>query len=799
MAERLRLNRPICEIMNESDLSGFFAYPSASKDISESIRATCLELKRQRPSSQLQTWEANDIAGYCLTDPIISQIRQSKLLIADITRLNFNVIYEIGYAIGLRKRVFLVRNRSVVSDQQLAREVGIFDTMGYEDYSNSTELVQIIKGITSFAPLPLSDAPLNKKVPVYILTPREKAEAEIQIISRVKKAGGIGFRSFDPVENARLSVRTAIENVCSSVGVILPLLASSRADAHQHNLRCAFVAGLAHALEKETLVMQAGGEPVPLDLRDYVKVFDTLDSINGIIANFVRQVVERVLAEDEFVLSESATPLQDLFLGQSAAENEMVSLNNYFLKTDEFNRVANGDVNLVAGRKGSGKTALFFQTRNHVRRHKHNIVLDLNPEGFQLNKFKDLVLQHMAHGTKEHTVTAFWEYLLFLELAYKLLEKDHNTFQNDNVVRDHYKKVSALYNTDQFSVEGDFAERMLKLTQSIADAFETQSESTVGAISQKQLTRPQITEFIYCHNLKELRDAVVEYLKLKQGVWILFDNIDKGWHAHGVDEEDLMILRCLLDALSKLRREISRSDVPCNTIVFIRNDVYELLVGSMPDRGKFSKIALDWTDPDMLREVLRRRFVSNIKDKTADFSTIWRNIAESHIFGGQESSQYVIDRCLMRPRALIDFLNHAKAHAINLRHTKILEDDFREGERAYSTDLINQIDLEIQDIYPKAENSLYAFIEAPGLLDERQLHGHFDRLNLPPGDYQKMIELFLWYGFLGILREDGTPTYIYDINYEMRKLIALKNKRAENDMVYLINPAFWSGLDIKNS
>lgn len=785
--------------MSKPDFSGFIAYPSSPKEIGESIRSTCIELKRLHPSWRIDPWETNDIAGYCLTDPILEKIRESKILIADITQLNFNVSYEIGYAVGLQKRVFLIRNKTVTSDQQLVREVGLFDTMGYEEYSNSNDLIKKLKGITSFCPLPLSDTPPNKNAPVYIITPREKAEAEIRIISRIKKAGGISFRSFDPVENARLSVRTAIENVCQSIGIVLPLLASNRSDSVQHNLRCAFVAGLAHALEKETLLMQAGSDPVPLDLRDYVQTFDTLDSINGKVTDFVRRVIERVLEQDDFVLSESPTPLVDLFLGQSAAENEMLSLRNYFLQTEEFNRVSNGNVNVVAGRKGSGKTALFFQTRNRIRKDKRNIVLDLNPEGFQLQKFKDLVLKHLAHGTKEHTVTAFWEYLFFLEIAYKLLEKDHNKYINDHQIRDHYNKVSALFNSDQFTAEGDFAERMLRLTQNIADAYDQQASGEAPSAEQKQLTRPQITEFLYLHDLKELRDAVVEYLKLKQGVWILFDNIDKGWHAHGVDPEDLVILRSLLDALSKLRRELSRAEVQCNTVVFLRNDVYELLIESMPDRGKISKIALDWTDPNLLREILRRRFVSNLSDKSAEFATIWRNIAQSHVFGGQESSQYVIDRCLMRPRALLDFLTHSKAHAVNLRHTKILEEDFREGERTYSTDLINQIDLEIQDVYADAINSLYAFIEAPSLMDEKQLHTYFERLKLPSDKYEKMIELFLWYGFLGILREDGNTTYIYDVNYEMRKLIALKNKRPEVDMVFSINPAFWAGLDIKST
>jgi hypothetical protein len=346
----------------KAEVIAFVAYPSSPKPIGESLRAVCTDFRRHRASWLLQPWEANDAAGYCLTDPILEKIGDADFIIADVTNLNFNVTYEIAYAIGRRKRVFLVRNRAIATDDKLIREVGIFDTIGYIEYANSGELIDYIKTIASFDPLPLSDAPLNKQVPVYIVTPREKAEAEIRIISRVKKAGGIFYRSFDPIENARLSVRSAIDNVSTSIGVILPLLTSNRSDALPHNLRCAFVAGVSHSLEKQTLILQtAGSDPVPLDLRDYVSTYDELDSIDRHVAEFVPEVTRRIQEEEEFVLSESATPLTDLVLGQSAAENEMTQLGSYYLQTEEFNRVVMGGTNVVAGRKGSGSQRYFFR------------------------------------------------------------------------------------------------------------------------------------------------------------------------------------------------------------------------------------------------------------------------------------------------------------------------------------------------------------------------------------------------------------------------------------------------------
>jgi hypothetical protein len=779
-----------------AEVKAFVAYPSSPKLVSESIREACSEFRKHRASWELIPWEVNDVAGYCLTDPILEKIGDATFVIADITGVNFNVVYEVAYAIGRRKRVFLIRNRTVETDEKLLRDVGIFDTLGYVEYSNSDELISRLKKIENFDALPLSDAPLNKRVPVYIVTPREKAEAEIRIISRVKKAGGIFFRSFDPVESARLSARSAIDNVLPSIGIILPLLASNRSDSAAHNLRCAFVAGLAHSLEKQTLLLQAAGsDPIPIDLRDYVSTYDTLDSINRYIAEFVPEVTRRIQEEEEFVLSESATPLTDLVIGQSAAENEMSQLASYYLQTEEFNRVISGGTNVVAARKGAGKSALFFHTRNQLRREKQLIVLDLNPEGFQLQKFKNLVLKHLQKGTAEHTITAFWEYLFLLEICHKLIQKDRNTYMHNHLIREHYLNVVELYESDPFLAEGDFAERMLKLTESVEDAF----QAAIKEAGEEFLTRSQITELLYRHDFKKLRETSTKYLELKKGVWVLFDNVDKGWHAHGIDAVDLLILKCLIEALTKLRRELEKEGIPCRTVVFIRNDVYELLVDSMSDRGKISKIALDWTDPQLLRELLRRRFVSNLRDKSVDFETIWRSIAQTHVFGGTESSTYVIERCLMRPRALLDFLSHSKAHAVNLRHSKILEEDFALGEQSYSTDLINQIDLEIQDVYPEAQESLYAFIEAPSLLDKSQLMHYLARLGLTAEKSEKLIELLLWYGFLGIFRHDGTMTYIYNVNYEMRKLVSLRDQRGEADLVYCINPAFWAGLDIKRN
>ena len=202
---------------------------------------------------------------------------------------------------------------------------------------------------------------------------------------------------------------------------------------------------------------------------------------------------------------------------------------------------------------------------------------------------------------------------------------------------------------------------------------------------------------------------------------------------------------------------------------------------------------MDWTDPDLLREVVRRRLVfSGLSDDLAA-NEAWLTICTSHIHG-EESSQYLIDRCLMRPRCLIDIVNYCKSFAVNLRHKRIEADDIEKGLNAYSTDLIFEIGLEIRDILPEAEDLLYEFIECPPHVPDDRiseiLGRHTEQLR------EALLENFLWYGFLGVVRLSGEVDYIYTLNYDMNMLQATVRKLRETGLVYAINPAFWSGLRV---
>ena len=764
----------------------FFVYANHPSAIGETIEAAVK--KAHAFSVNIKSWKEMNVVGSFISKGVQEAIKENEVLIADISVLNFNVTYEVGFAIGCGKKILLVKNESIIEGEPTIAEVGIFDSIGYSNYSNSDELYKLIFELkSSFL---LKDKPsLNLKVPVYILEQKFKTDYASRVTARIKKAR-LFFRSFDPNESPRLSVYDAIQQVAESYGVLVSLLSKGTQGVKVHNLRAAFIAGLSQGMNKVTSILQHEEDPVPIDYRDFVNVYYSVDDINTYIANFASLVVEAIQQGTESATTRQKTSLQQLDFGSSAAENEMRMLQAYYLKTDAFNRAIRGEVQLVVGRKGSGKSAIFLQIRDRERSKGKNIVLDLKPEGYKLIKFKEVIGAYLKEGTFNHTITAFWEYILLLEICHKTLESDKVRHINDSELYQPYRNLQDSYAKERYLTEGDFSERMTMLIDSITKKY----KNKFGNRTNVNLSVAEITNLLYQSDISILRKDLSEYLKHKEKIWLLFDNIDKGWPSSGLEKEDFIIMRTLIDALRNMQRSMSKNRIELYPIVFLRNDVYEFLVENTSDRQKESKELLDWVDQDLLREVIRLRIISSLGTDSASFEDLWRRICVSH-YNGEETSQYIIDRCLMRPRFLINFISQCKGFAVNLQHERIEPEDIEKGLKSYSSDVLTDITYEIRDVLPEAEDVLYNFISAPVELSVDQLNSILSEQVENIDFIVKLIDLLLWHGFLGVRSPNHEIQYIYSLNYNMKLLKGLVNKLG-NSIRFVINPSFHPALMI---
>ncbi len=572
----------------------FFIFPNEPANIRTTIQLTIEELRKNEGSYKWTSWKDLPIAGKIIFCEICKAIRYADIVVADVTTLNMNVLFEIGYAIGLRVPVLQIRDTSYIRDAHLFNELSLLDTTGYIDFQNSLDLASKIisnlkKSSQSFVP-----QDINRSQPIYAVKSIVDTDGSIKMFSALKKSG-LRFRSFDPKENIRLSLHEAFKQVSTSLGVITHLIDKERRGSLINNARCSFISGLAMSGGKKVLMLHEGIEQYPIDYRDVVRLYQDINTISKILEPFFKDIILMLQDLTPSIRDISKRRLENIDLGDIAAENEISLLKNYFVLTGHFQSAKQGHRRIVVGRKGSGKTAIFYRIRDTYEGRLSHLVVDLKPEGHQFAKLRETILTKLSSGLQEHTMTAFWQYILLLEIAHKIVHTEENISMRDERTKILFDKVRSLYE-DQFgSEQGDFSERLLRLVEDITSRYEKFPEI---------VKTTQVTELIYTHDIRNLYDSLLDYLASKDEIWVIVDNLDKGWPVKGATDEDILILRSLLSATRKMQREWEKRNIEFKSLVFIRNDIYEHLVKQTPDKEKDTTIALDWNDLELFKELI---------------------------------------------------------------------------------------------------------------------------------------------------------------------------------------------------
>lgn len=764
----------------------FVASPSRPPELLDGLNEA-IATANARGELQFSLWTKNDIAGRDLVQPIQENISKSALFVADVTCLNLNVTYEVGYAIGQSKRVLLTRYRQIEGDIDLSNDIGIYDTLGRHEYDTFEQLAEFLGSKHDLKPSSV-DYPLDATRRLFFLDIPGSSDIVRQIVSAIKREFRL-YRSFSDEESIRLSSSLAIEAVSSSSGVIIPYLGDEFGGAAVHNYRAMFVAGLAHGLERPALILKSSHVTAPLDIRDSTSDFVTPDDISRLIAKF-RTDVDQSFEQLNSRSTDGLGLLQQLSIGDSAAENEFTTLKSYFIPTDAYGRTLQGSVDLVTGRKGSGKTALFFQVRDRLRSNKDNVIVDLKPEGYQLTQLKESVLLYLKAGAQAYLITTFWHYLFLLEIVRRIIEADQQRHRFDHRLSEPYQELLQIYQRSDVEFEGDFSQRLIILARTIVERYQALK------IDTDSLTGAQVTQIIYLHDIRALEQALTRYLRFKENVWLLFDNLDKGWSTGGVSQEDIIILRCLIDAAKKMRNDLVQKRLDFHAVVFIRNDVFELLIDSTADYGKDRRANLDWTDRRQLIELLKRRLVyAHPGFRNLPAKDIWVAIFAD----GREPSSAMetfLDHSLLRPRNLIQLFQHCKGSAVNVGHDRITADDVAKALDAYSIDLVTEINREIGDVFPQAPRVLYELAHETADLSHDDLVVLGELKGLDAASSERLVDLLFYYGVIGVPETNDKVSYIYDTQYDLELLKALSLKRSSMRK-YRIHPGFWPALRIK--
>jgi hypothetical protein len=767
-----------------AEARGLFLYGSKPPEIPSTL-SRAAQLLSELGTDRFATWRQMDTAGHIIFCEICKSMRGAAAVYADVTTLNFNLMFEIGFAIGLGLPVRPVRDPTYAVDKKLFDSVGVLDTLGYIEFTHAQQLADSIRNAPRPSPLPMAHVRPARQTPLYVLKGPIETDGAVKLLSLIKKSY-VGFRSLDPIETPRLSLHAARRDVAASFGVIAHLLSPNREGATAHNGLCAFICGLAVAEQKPVLMLQEGAATQPIDYRDLVRSYDAANQIGGLLGDTLGAVVERL----QDIPSVSPAPLQgildELDLGNVAAENEISGLRQYFVRTSRFRQVRQGHAQVVVGRKGAGKTALFYGLRQAVKRGREVLVLDMKPEGHQFTRLREAVLEGLSEGQQEYTLGAFWTYLLSAEVAHKILNSqgELNAAKVDPGHHKTYKALEDAYMAHGLQSGDDLSQRLLRQIDRLAARF--RAHETIDSMTD-------LRELVYGGDIRTLNDAVADYLiHEKDEVWLLVDNLDKSWATRGSTREDMLLMRGLLDATQKLQQQLEDRDVAFNSVVFIRTDVYEHLVGRTPDRGKDRVVRLDWEDQDIFRQIVRARVTSST-DLKGEFEEVWPQVASS-LVGIQDAFTYIADRTLLRPRDLLMFLGDAVQVALDRGHDRIESQDILDAEDGYSLDMLHGLVFEIEDTHPELSEAVYAFRGSSAELTRSGVEDRLQTAGVAEPDLSDAIELLVWYGFIGVraIGEDDAR-FSYNVRYNLRQLL----HSVETGVgMFVIHPAFRAALGI---
>ena len=594
--------------------------------------------------------------------------------------------------------------------------------------------------------------------------------------SHIKKTLKLKFRNLNPTEIDRLTATEAFEQVSQSFGVIAIWDTANTVQSVRQNQRTSFVVGLARGLDIPFLLFAHIDDRLPLDLDEIATRWSSSTDLSSHMRTFREDVYE---AQESHVETRLGTDrfLDRVYCGDPAAENEAAQLDSYFLETEQFRLTLSGDLNILLGRKGSGKTAIFLQARNRTRADRSNIVVDLQPEGYQLIRLKEFILERLSGGARREFIASFWEYIVWLEIAYKLLEKDNKRVQYDSRLIPAYDQLNEAY-TARVKGSGDFTERLEALIERILSRYQREHARDAGDPSSSRLL-----EIVYGKEIGTLRNEVLSYLKSKGIVFFLFDNLDRFWTAPSFSDMDALIVTGLVESLTDIRRRFRQNGIEFYWALFLRSDVFEFVIKTMADYGKLSVDSVEWNDPELLVRLFRRRLLEGFGQNEHAWNEVWSAVSVQEV-EGRPTLEFLVDSSLMRPRYLIRLFETARRRAITLGKSKIEVEDYRVAVDELGWQVLEDFDRELADVVPDVEELMFELVQLGERMSLATLRGTIERRVSAPETVETIVDVLIWMGCIGVQRGESA-IFISDCGFKKPYMRALlKDPHAESIVLH---------------
>jgi hypothetical protein len=379
-----------------------------------------------------------------------------------------------------------------------------------------------------------------------------------------------------------------------------------------------------------------------------------------------------------------------LDLGAPAAERDIKKgLAEYFIESDDFNRVERGEKLVVVGSRGAGKSAI-FQVLAQRERAVGTYVIELAPEDYSYELLRRLMLpEHSGAWAKLGAYAVAWKYLIYVLVMQELTRKGARR-----------KEAASIYRYIRDNYVGGAVGKLSALVSYV----KRMEEIKIGPYDALLRTR-ELERLYKLAEITPLLPVLCQILE-KQKVVVLVDELDRGWD----ESEDA---KAFVAGLFQACMSINGLSDNLRVYISLRQELYDNIPALYEDAQKFRDVieAISWTKPRLLELIAARIRYSLGKLEHASDQWCWDKVFTSQSpEAGSSSFEYMIDRTLYRPREIIQFCAQAIEAAFDRKSGLPVDaSTITDVEFAYSEERTTDIAAEYRFQYPGLLSLFEAF------------------------------------------------------------------------------------------
>lgn len=409
-----------------------------------------------------------------------------------------------------------------------------------------------------------------------------------------------------------------------------------------------------------------------------------------------------------------------------------------------FPAIDNDGYFIIAGRKGTGKSAIARYLKGSATQNNDRFVFII--------KTDDVKLEKLIQAVPEAEHSSIFEWLILTRLVKLIIDADYTSYpKHIKDLKKFYERNTRLINPGDYNIE-EIINNQEVLFEVLRNRF--------GRIVEKKYKNTKLNRGVFYQFVPVLREVVQTVLKYdvykNSKFYICFDDIDVKFKIR----RDKGILADLVRTACKYNSEYLNQS-QAKILLFVRDDLTKHLSGVDSDISKIldsSQIALDWYQHDEyqidekninLRKLINRRLEENFNNLKRKYNTTdpWRTFVE-HIedYGGKSAFSYILDFTFHTPRDLINIFakigQKDYKYPLDKRIVDTCINQYTERKlREIADELAIHFDPDyIKLITGRLFKNIASEIRLKGSISHQRLMEQFDEAGIQRDDFNTLVE-----------------------------------------------------------